>query len=399
MLKILKSLLLFFSTFCFLFLTSCVQNNEPIIIDHLVVHQEDGYFLGWPANNGVWMWEDGEIMVGFTRGPFVGKEGHDVVPPYQSWLARSQDGCHTWKAFNPEGFVSAFDPAGLSGDSMLTMKELTEPLDFKNVNFALRVVGNGYLQPNVSEGGFYYSYDRGDSWEGPFALKGLSQVEELAGMEFTPRTDYIIENGNSALLFLSARTPGSGSDKAFVARTTDGGLTFKFTGWIVDPEDPYRAVMPSTVKTSSGKLISALRRRNISIDQYCWIDIYASDDNGETWKFLSRAGETGWGNGNPPAMIQLSDGRLLLAYGNREHRQVITRFSSDEGGIWGPEIILREGIDQDFGYPRMVQNKDGNIVTIYYCAESPTSEKYIEATIWNPRDADKWGKPIDISSK
>ena len=142
-----------------------------------------------------------------------------------------------------------------------------------------------------------------------------------------------------------------------------------------------------------------LKLRNIGIDPYCWIDIYASDDNGETWKFLSRAGETGWGNGNPPAMIHLSDGRLLLAYGNREHRQVITRFSSDEGGIWGPEIILREGIDQDFGYPRMVQNKDGNIVVIYYCAESPTSEKYIEATIWNPGDADKWGQPIDISSK
>ncbi|HUX59485.1 MAG TPA: sialidase family protein [Bacteroidales bacterium] len=399
MLKIPKSLFLFFSILSFLFITSCIQNNEPIIIEHLVVHQEDGYFMGWPANNGVWMWEDGEIMVGFTRGPFMGKEGHDVEPPYQSWLARSKDGGHTWKSFIPEGFVNAYDPAGLSGDSMLAMKELTEPLDFKNVNFALRMVGNGYLQPDVSEGGFYYSYDRGGSWDGPFSLKGLSQTVELEGMDLTPRTDYIVESADSALLFLSARNKGFGSDKSFVARTTDGGLTFKFIGWIADPKDPYRAVMPSTVRTSSGKLITALRRKNIGIDPYCWIEVFASDDNGVNWKFLSRAGETGWANGNPPAMIQLSDGRLLLAYGNREHRLVIARFSSDEGGIWGPEIMLREGIDQDFGYPRLVQNLEGNIVSIYYCAESPTSEKYIEATIWNPGNADKWGKPIDISSK
>ena len=86
------------------------QNKEPEIISIVTVHQEDGYYLGWPANNGVWSWDDGEIVVGFTRGPF--------------------------------------------------------------------------------------------------ALKGLSQAEELQGLEeFTPRTDYIIESGNSASVFLSVKTP------------------------------------------------------------------------------------------------------------------------------------------------------------------------------------------------
>ncbi len=154
-----------------------------------------------------------------------------------------------------------------------------------------------------------------------------------------------------------------------MARTTDGGITFHFSGWIVDPEyDPFRAVMPSTVRTSSGELVSAVRRREAKrrdLFPHCWIDIYTSGDNGKTWKFLSRAAETGISNGNPPAMIQLHDGRFLLAYGNREHRQIRARFSMD-GRLWGPEIILRQGVQEDFGYPRLVQNKDGNIVIIYY---------------------------------
>jgi len=98
-------------------------------------------------------------------------------------------------------------------------------------------------------------------------------------------------------------------------------------------------------------------------------------------------------------MIQLSDGRLLLVYGNREHRQLRARFSSDEGRLWGPEIVLREGEEQDFGYPRLIQNKDGNIITFYYWAESLTSEKYIAATIWHPGDNDKLDKPIKLFKK
>ena len=173
-------------------------------------------------------------------------------------------------------------------------------------------------------------------------------------------------------------------------------------GWIADPfTDPFRAVMPSSVKLSSEKIISAVRRREVKrrdLYPHCWIDICSSEDNGATWKFLSRAAETGWSNGNPPAMIQLSDGRILLAYGNREHLQIRARISSDGGREWGPEIVLREGVQVDLGYPRLVENKDGDIVTIYYWAGSSTSEKYIEATIWRIPHGNEWERPVMVSS-
>jgi hypothetical protein len=298
----------------------------------------------------------------------------------------------TWQAFKPEGYVV---------DSSLSPQELSNPLDFKDKNFAFRVVGITYHGSRVPEGGFFYSYDRGETWKGPYAFKGLSRSEELKGMRITARTEYIVENGRSALIFLSAMDHAR-SDKAFVVRTSDGGLSFEFSGWIVNHSDPSSAIMPDAVKKSSGKLIAAVRRRNFThrqleteADPYCWIDIYASNDDGMTWKFLSRAGETGPRNGNPPDLIQLSDGRLCIAYGNREDRsRIITRFSSDEGKTWGPEFVLREGTETDIGYPQMVQRQDGKLVTVFYWAASPNKEKYIEAVVWDP--GDDWCKPVKI---
>src|SRR5690606_25025690 len=38
--------------------------SEESGIEHGVVYQEPGRFGGWPANHGIWVWED-EILVGF----------------------------------------------------------------------------------------------------------------------------------------------------------------------------------------------------------------------------------------------------------------------------------------------------------------------------------------------
>lgn len=48
-----------------------------------------------------------------------------------------------------------------------------------------------------------------------------------------------------------------------------------------------------------------------------WIDLYASQDDAASWAFRSRVGETAAGdrfNGNPPALVALADGRLVVVY-------------------------------------------------------------------------------------
>jgi hypothetical protein len=345
---------------------------------HITVYAPQDQFAGWPANNGLWSWEN-EILVGCSTGTFKAQKGHSVSGPIHSVLLRSLDGGESWTAEAPEGYLN--DPRSL--------KNLDHTLDFTGDGFAMRVIGTGYHGTDEPAGGFFASTDRGHTWEGPYRFCDLANHAELQGLQMTPRTDYLATDPKSCLILLSARNPETwGADRVFCARTDDAGASFHFVSWIVPPGDPYRAVMPSTARCADGMLISAVRRRDMQGGP-CWIDAYASTDSGESWIFMSRIGETGEWNGNPPALVQLRDGRLCCAYGNRSRKQMIARFSADLAQTWEPETILRNDFDSvdgepDFGYPRLVQRRDGCLVAVYYWATEVHPQQHIAATIWNP---------------
>ncbi|MCX6907326.1 MAG: sialidase family protein, partial [Verrucomicrobia bacterium] len=201
--------------------------------------------------------------------------------------------------------------------------------------------------------------------------------QNLKDTDCTTRTAYLVTGEKSCLVFMSARQKrnGGGKDKTYVAETTDGGKTFHFVSWVVPLSDPNRAVMPAVARLKDGTMVAALRRRFPGNDKEpCWVDVYGSHDNGRTWSFLSKVGETGTGNGNPPALVALKDGRLACAYGDRSRVKLFARLSSDGGRSWGEETVLRDDFqpdkfgDKDFGYPRLVQNSTGELVAIYYWA-------------------------------
>lgn len=352
--------------------------GEP---QHVTVAAQPGVFVAWPANGGLWTWDGGqEALVAFISGEFVEQKGHNIGPRHTNRLARSRDGGLTWQIEQPTGYMQ---PGA-------TFTTLTEPIDLAHPDLALRCTGIGYHAAEDGRGGFLYSLDRGRSWRGPFRFAGLDGNAGLGGWEITCRTDYVLEGPATAGFGLSARVPGkSGTDRAFWARTRDGGLHFEVAGWMVAREDPYRAVMPSTVRLSPTRLVSAMRRRALDREP-CWLDAYVSDDNGATWRFLSKIGDTGVANGNPPALLRLRDGRLCCAYGNRSRREMLASLSADGGATWGEPIVLRDGFrsdqlgDSDFGYPRLFQRPDGRLVTLYYWSQDTTPEACIAATIWSP---------------
>ena len=356
-------------------------------MEHKLVYAEHGRFAGWPANNGAWIWHgmgtasQDEILVGFTTGSYVINSGHNIGKPYQNRLARSLDGGLTWRVEFPRHYVG--------GDSQLYA--VSELIDFTHPGFVMRVVGDAYHGSKEKRGGFFFSYDRGKIWQGPFRFEGLAGLPELKGAELTPRTDYLVTATDACMVFLSARSPEKwGADRIFVARTTDWCMTFEFVTWMVSPSDPYRAVMPSTVRCSADKFISALRRRDMLYDNGdCWIDAYVSIDAGVSWSFLSKIGITGKHNGNPPSLVRLTDGRLCCVYGQRNNRQLITRMSNDEGLSWEDEMVLRDDYDsgqpdQDLGYPRLMQRSDGCLLTMYYWATAENPQQHIAVTIWDP---------------
>jgi hypothetical protein len=341
-------------------------------VEHLIVHYQSGRFCGWPANNGIWRWDD-EILVGFTFAYYKEKEFHhsiDEKKPSKSVLARSVDGGKSWTIEDPDNYV---------GDGGKP-KKLSEKINFSHPDFAMRCNGNH----------FFYSYDRGKSWNGPF------QFEQIVDNKLTSRTDYVINGESDCHIFLSAyeeQVQARLQDRAMCARTVDGGQTIQFLSWIGEPLK-VRAVMPSTVRIDENHLISALRRRfdrkyeNKPPLPENWIDVYESLDNGKSWHFISKVAETDMGkhNGNPPCLVKLKDGRLAVTYAFRARPYGIrARLSDDAGKSWGEELHLRDdGRTYDIGYTRSVQRTDGKIVTIYYYTTKINREQHIAATIWDP---------------
>ena len=126
------------------------------------------------------------------------------------------------------------------------------------------------------------------------------------------RTDYIVNGPADCLLFLTASKADAPRGPAVLRRTTDGGLTWRFVSFI-GPEPSGYAIMPSTVRLSPTELVTTIRLRDA---KRSWIDAYASHDDGRSWRFLTTP-EPDTGEGNPPSLVRLRDGRLCLTYGVR----------------------------------------------------------------------------------
>jgi hypothetical protein len=112
------------------------------------------------------------------------------------------------------------------------------------------------------------------------------------------------------------------------------------------------------------------------------VELFASEDDGLTWKGPQRVTKRNEINGH---ITRLRGGRLLLSYGNRVKGQfgVLARLSSDEGKTWGSPIRLARTLGSDCGYPSSVQRADGRIVTAYYAKQSPICDHYhMGVVIW-----------------
>ena len=352
-------------------------------VEHVVVYREEGRFAGWPANHGIWLWGD-EILTGFSRG-FYKDLGNfhniDRDKPEEMLLVRSRDSGRTWvvEEPRPKGMLMGTAavrhgkmPAGETDERLI---DLQEPINFTDPNLAFTVRMEN-KDAGVSR--FFYSYDRGQSWKGPFRLPLFGQKGVMA------RTDYVVDGPRECTLFLTASKGNGKEGRPFCARTTDGGLTWQFLSFISpEPKGVGYSIMPSSVRVSPKELVSTVRE--LEVPNKSWIDTYGSTDNGKTWEFRSRA-VPDTGEGNPPALVKLPDGRLSLIYCVRKAPYTLeAKLSTDNGRTWGAPMVLRDDIGgRDVGYLRAILRPDGKIVAVYYLHVKGNPTRFIGGTIWTP---------------
>jgi predicted neuraminidase len=344
---------------------------------HVLVSRAPGRYGGWPANHGIWKWGD-EILVGFSWGHMTdggAERGHpiDRQRPEEHMLARSLDGGDTWTLEKPTGLTPPPDPGNIAGvptERGKPVSDLTTPIDFTAPGFALTArMSNIHVGPSW----FFYSTDKGKAWNGPFSLPDFGHKGIAA------RTDYLVEGPRQLTMFLTAAKSNGREGRVICVRTTDGGRTWTQVGLVgPEPEGNDFAIMPSSLRLSPTSILTLVRHRQ-------WIEAYRSDDNGANWTHVVRA-VPDTGRGNPPSLVKLQDGRLLVTFGYRaEPFGIRARTSTDQGRTWSSDLVVRPGaVDWDLGYTRSVQRADGKIVTVYYYNDATSPERYIGATIWTP---------------
>ena len=186
-------------------------------------------------------WSASVLAITRTWGP-SNTTSITIAPRSTCW--HSKDGGKSWTTENPgkQGVL-----VGTKGMRHGTLPpDVTEPepgpcpggVDFSHPDFALtcRMAG---VHTGASR--FYYSYDRGHTWKGPFLLPLFGQPGIAA------RTDYLVDGPRECTLFLTASKRNEREGRPICVRTSDGGKTWSLVS-MIGPEPTGYGIMPSTVR-------------------------------------------------------------------------------------------------------------------------------------------------------
>lgn len=347
-------------------------------IEHGIVHRDPQAFCGWPFINGFWENAAGDYLVAFQKKPADYADpksvNHDEVALFGPRIVtiRSSDRGRTW---DQDSLQLLFD---LSADQDALFADLPPdyraegPFAFADPDTLVATGGTpDYFRPH-SKAWVRVSTDGGRSWLHPILVEqhGLPSV--------TGSASPLVRPDGVHLLFMTVVTDDGWKRRPAVFRAKEDGSNWAFMSYITSPYDDgaadndrslpirfsgHRYFYPRPVLLPSGRIICSVRCQRDPTSIF-WTEMFASDDGGRTWGFLSRVND--WGA--PGDITRLADGRIACVYGYRMPAYGIRmRLSEDEGVTWGSELILRDdGGSWDLGYPRVTETQPGEILALYY---------------------------------
>jgi hypothetical protein len=344
---------------------------------HSVVYRNDREFCGWPFYCGLWKLANGELVAGFKRiqnsYDSSGAVSHTKLTVGQGelFLIRSRDGGRSWDTATLQPvFKLSATIAEISAQGP-EHYEAEGPLDFSDPNVLVMSGAVPALLKADSRAWLRASADGGKTWRRPILLP-LGGLGSLTG-----HGSAMTRSDGVQLLGLSTTSPDGWTHRPLVYASTDG-IEWRFLSFVTPEivggsavnDRSIPAIFGATrhfytrlIELQDGRILASIRFQREARD-VIWTDIFASDDGGRTWFFLSRVND--WGA--PGDIVQMKDGRVACVYGYRVRPWGIRARISDDGGrSWGTEIILRDdGGSWDLGYPRVIEHEQGKLLTIYY---------------------------------
>lgn len=359
---------------------------------HLVCH--------WPRQGGIWRWGD-EILVAYIESLCDYRDPGEVGHGQQGiWtrgyvrLRRSLDGGATWA------------DAGKVFDNSLPVEEQRRVLRLEeyrvdeqgrymgpareeidmNAPDAVLIMGRAWCGPESQAGNgtpvhdnvvyCFRSQNRGKNWE------------EVPSIVWPHSTRTVVELANNYLKTATGRmfcwvvgcggiegiaTPDNRTYGPQLYASDDQGQTWEFFSDIYyDADGRTAASYPHIVVLPSGRWLCFLgcwdQKAGARIR---WVSVCASDDQGLNWSAPHRI--QAWAVS--PFPLLLRDGRLVVVYMRRspDPTGLYAMISEDQGENWSEPVCLRDDTVcagprgfVDGGYPVAVQMDDGRIFAVYY---------------------------------
>lgn len=369
-------------------------------VRHSVVHRDQNAFCGWPFYCGLWRTAGGTLVAGFKRIPVnYGQEdavSHErlIVGQGELVLTRSSDEGESWE--RGVSHVHRLDITAAEIDALGPRNYAPEgPLDLTHPDtLFMSGATPAFLKPD-SQPWLRASSDGGLTWRRHILLP-MHGLPALSGCG-----SVLIRSDGLALLGLAMTTEGGWMNRPLVFASPDG-IDWRFLTFVAG-QDPFGQSVsvrdgqvtfgakglyyPRMVELADGRILCSLRCQR-DARSVLWTEIYASEDGGLTWSFLSRVNE--WGA--PGDLVAMKDGRVACIYGYRVAPFGIrARISEDRGATWGREIVLRDdGGSWDLGYPRAIELKPGVLMAHYYMnlASDPVQRnggiRHIAQTVFRP---------------